>query len=991
MATPEIVVNEYLGAELRRKYASWQEKGLVVCENTQAFKAKSQRPDLIICDNAMAPVGIETEFFPATTVESDAASRLGQVYVATGGKIHSVIAVRLPARYRTLSGTAISENLSKEEGFQYCLLSGDSATNYRRWPSAGYMTGSVTDLAYVVTTAKVSPVTVIEGAAVLEEGARVLAAMLGNAAARNAQLGSRIGDQLKQDPGAQTFAMAATVLINAFVFQETLAGTSKTLAQIKSIYAWSSGGALPTKMEVMSEWGKILEVNYWPIFGLSKALIACVPSEIWTAFVKACLETADRLLSLNLGKNADLVGTIFQRLISDRRFLATFYTAPASAALLASLMITSKLSTGEDWSDSESVRALRIADFACGTGTLLCSLYAELRTRMENAGLDSRALHSSLVENALVGCDVIPSATYITASQLSSVFPTIQYVNTKILTMPFGRQQDGSVALGALDLLETQGTISTISTRAAGVGAHSETEVDSWAALGGTAVKDQSFDFIAMNPPFTRLTGGGGKTFKVSRPFFAAFGITQIDQQAMAKRADKLFKGSAYHGNAGVASAFADIAHRKVKDEGRIGLILPLSALSGSSWEACRALWRQHYRGIVTLSIASQEAGASAFSADTGVAECMIVGTRSKVPGNRLVSVSLYRRPASNLEGAEFARVLKSLVNADAIRAIEDGPLGGTSILIGDEKVGEAVTAPVEGGPWPLFRIHDHSVAQAAYQLASRHCVWLPGATRSQLASGAFCLLGNLGEVGPYHLDLSGAGQSGGSPRGPFKLVKTAVPQSVTFPALVAHDEQRERYLEIAPDSEGLPRHVTSARERAILDRKRQTIWNTRTKLHFSTDTRFNANALIASLTTREAIGGRAWPSFILSNRQYEKTVAIWFNSTLGVLAYWWLSSKSQDGRGSVTTTRLQDLVCFDPRSLSDTDLMKVESFFEEFKSKALLDIHQCDRDANRSKIDEFVVRNLLKARSKTAEVEDGIRLIRAKLVLEPTISGGQA
>ena len=35
----------------------------------------------------------------------------------------------------------------------------------------------------------------------------------------------------------------------------------------------------------------------------------------------------------------DLTGRIFQRLIADRKYLATFYTLPASAALLARLAV----------------------------------------------------------------------------------------------------------------------------------------------------------------------------------------------------------------------------------------------------------------------------------------------------------------------------------------------------------------------------------------------------------------------------------------------------------------------------------------------------------------------------------------------------------------------------------------------------------------------------------------------------------------------------
>jgi hypothetical protein len=368
----------------------------------------------------------------------------------------------------------------------------------------------------------------------------------------------------------------------------------------------------------------------------------------------------------------------------------------------------------------------------------------------------------------------------------------------------------------------------------------------------------------------------------------------------------------------------------------------------------------------------------------------MFVGTRSEVPDNRLVSVTLYRKPASNLEGAEIGRLVRSLISSKAIRDLGDGPFGGTPILIGEEKVGEALTAPLEAGPWPLCRINDHALAQVAYQLTNVGSIWLPGATSPNLTSVSVCCLRDLGEPGPYHLDVSSAAQSGGVPRGPFELVKTSHPQSVTFPVLAAHDEKRERYLEIAPDMEGLVRHVNTSHGKVILDRRRDAIRATRTKLHFATDARFNANALIACLTTRDAIGGRAWPSFLLHDRRYEKAVALWFNSSLGILVYWWLSSKSQDGRGSITTTRLGDLVTFDPRSLSEADLNELDIFFEYFKSKPLLDIHECAIDTNRAELDRFVLRHFLKDLDAEAELNDGLQLLRAKLAIEPSITGGR-
>lgn len=907
------------------------------------------------------------------------------MFAPTGGAINSAVAVRLPSRYRTIDSQDIADELRKEKQLAYCLITGDQ-TAHHRWPATGYVYGSVADLAYVVATARVPRATIEAGADILEEGARALAAMLSATAATNLKLAHAISNSLKQDATAQTYAMAATIIVNALVFQDTISGVSVELEHVPSIY--DDGWDNPSKATVIAAWDEILKINYWPIFGVSKGLAAAVPSAIWGDFIRLALTVADRLLSLQLGKNPDLIGTIFQRLISDRRFLATFYTAPSSAALLSRLMIGETAPNGCDWSDLDCVKTLKMADFACGTGTLLCALYAEIRNAVEHAGGDSSAIHEWMIEHSLFGCDVIPSATHITATQLSSAYPTIKYQDTKILTMPFGRLSDGSVALGALELLEAQGAMSTIATHAEGVGAQADSQVDPWAALGGTAVENQSFDLIAMNPPFTRLTGGGGKSDEVSRPLFAAFGTSEQDQKDMARRASRLFHDTAYHGNAGAASVFAEIVHRKIKNDGTIGLILPLAAMSGASWEACRSLWRSHYRDVICLTIASDEAAASAFSADTGVAECMIIATRSVTPVPRMLSATLHRRPESGLEGVELARAIKGLRAAGAVHTLENGPLGGTAVMIGDEKIGELLDVPMVPGSWPVARIRDHALAQVSHQLCSEAKVWLPGSLEALTSAASFCKLADLGAAGPYHLDVGGSALSGGAPRGPFTVVQTVHPAAASFPILAAHHEERERTLEIENDAEGIP-HTLAGAAATVQQRRLTSIWGSRTRLHIATDLRFNANALVAAYTSRESVGGRAWPSFVLQNRQYEKLLTLWFNSTLGVLSFWWIASKAQDGRGSVTTSRLAELTVIDPRTWTDTDLLVANNFFDAFKGKHLMDIHECASDPHRAELDEFVVRSLLKVDpADEIAADNGMQLLRAKLALEPSITG---
>ena len=133
-----------------------------------------------------------------------------------------------------------------------------------------------------------------------------------------------------------------------------------------------------------------------------------------------------------------------------------FYTLPSSAALLAELAAAR---IDIDWSNREAVAALRIGDFACGTGALLNAAYEAVLSRHRRKEGDDRDIHPEMMENALVGADIMPAATHLTASVLSSTHPSVTFGNTSIVTLPYGAQPEGSgrpIAIGALDLIEDE-------------------------------------------------------------------------------------------------------------------------------------------------------------------------------------------------------------------------------------------------------------------------------------------------------------------------------------------------------------------------------------------------------------------------------------------------------------------------------------------------------------------------------------------------------
>ena len=143
-------------------------------------------------------------------------------------------------------------------------------------------------------------------------------------------------------------------------------------------------------------------------------------------------------------RSHDLTGAIFQTLISDRKFLAAYYTTPASAALMAGLVLPDNQSLmAKTWGNAQTITSLRIADFACGTGTLLSNLYQRLSIMHELHGGSGEAAHAAMMGKVLVGCDVLPAAAHLTASMLSGAFPSVVYESSHIMTLPYGKQSDG--------------------------------------------------------------------------------------------------------------------------------------------------------------------------------------------------------------------------------------------------------------------------------------------------------------------------------------------------------------------------------------------------------------------------------------------------------------------------------------------------------------------------------------------------------------------
>lgn len=493
------------------------------------------------------------------------------------------------------------------------------------------------------------------------EGVSEAAGLLAEMAHAHPGAIQEICKELRQHDDEQTRRMAATIIVNAFVFQATLARGPGKLSGVLTTDELRASGTL-TKFAVLNEWNKILEVNYWPIFDIGRRILEFIPATDSKLLIDRLTSTADKLVENHLMRSHDLTGAVFQKLIADRKFLAAFYTTPASAALLAGLAITPENPpAGRSWANQGAIETLRIADFACGTGTLLSTAYQRVGQLHELAGGDSQALHPAMMAHSLVGCDVLPAAAHLTASMISGAHPTVKYNQSSIMTVAYGKQRNGQVALGSLHLLDPQRGLAILDITARAVEGMGDRERETWSAL-----PHASFDLVIMNPPFTRATVHEAERLNVPNPMFAAFASTAEEQRLMGEATKRLTAGTSAHGNAGEASIFLVLADRKVKQGGMLALVLPLSLMLGESWEDSRALLAKSYSDLVLVSIANAGSEGMSFSADTGIGECLLVARKCGSRIKRAVFVVLNERPAYPLLGATAAKQIHRLIASDA-------------------------------------------------------------------------------------------------------------------------------------------------------------------------------------------------------------------------------------------------------------------------------------------------------------------------------------
>ncbi len=716
----------------------------------------------------------------------------------------------------------------------------------------------------------------------------------------SARIAAIIAEADKESDRMAALHIGCLVLFNALAFQDRLAAANPDVPTVRE--SWNDG-----LNGIRQVWQAICDdIDYVPVFDIA-GQIAEVLSDGPDGLQPAVMEPLIRAMAdTRQLEGHDLSGRLFHTLLTDAKFTGAYYTSVPAATLLSRLVFEG-WPPGVDWSDHEFPASLNVADLACGTGTLLMAVAAEAQRRHESAGgQNAPALHKAMVEQAIHGYDVQLSAIHFAATSLAMLNPDIQFDRMNLYVMPLG-VDDSGVSLGSLDFLDDyDATVQhALSPETLGVVEENVERVSGSGAQRAGRATLPNLDLAIMNPPFTRSVGGN-----------LLFGNRQpADRRKLQDELSRRLRERQASSTAGLGAAFvAAVAPRLRPGEGRLALVLPGTVCTGSSWEQTRALIEQEF--VLDMVVTSHDPQRWNFSDSTDLSEVLIIATRRR---NHKVSngwgtrfVNLWRNPSGIIDAHRTAAAIS------ATRPVRFEDAASAVIRDGGQPIGELIAMPesiTESNRWLAIQFARLDVLRPALRLLNNGVVSLPGARPALMMTPGnvpLCRLDELAEIGPDVRDL----RDGFDP----------VSYETTYPMVENHETDYRKGLvaEINKYLEPLQEPRRGRRLKSTVE-----LWKKAGHLLIAERLRLNTARMIAMCANQEVLSNVWWP-VNTNNRDWDKALALWFNSSPGILAFLASRNSTEGGWIRMRKTDLSALPVLDVRALPPEQLQAMSALFDE-------------------------------------------------------------
>ena len=740
--------------------------------------------------------------------------------------------------------------------------------------------------------------------------------------------------------------VSALVLANALIFQEQLALTDGRITPLRKIEKEADFvGA------IAKHWRWIWEnINYVPIFQLGERVLDELPSALSTTqAVSAVLSQAKAICEKQAALRHDLMGRIYHWLLHEAKYLGTYYTSVSAATLLLKLTLAAEWK--QDFGDPAELARFKVADLACGTGTLLMAAAQAfsdeyIRTRAaSDRPLGQRelsTLHRTLMENMLHGYDVLPSAVHLTASTLALLAPDIAFVRMNLFVMPLGVDQ-GRARLGSLDFLDSR----ELKTQMALDYSQIETIRTGASMSRETNATLPKLHLCVMNPPFVRSVGGN-----------LLFGSLPDERGLLQKDLKKRVKHLSASVTAGLGSVFVALADKHLEVGGRLAFVLPAALASGEAWGPTRKLLAESYH--LETVVSSHDAERPNFSENTDLSELLFIARKlgsGEKPG-RVTCISLWRNPRSIHEAMHLANAIE---NTPKVATIEGA--GITSVRSSDGKLAEMLSTPaaISEEIWHGALISQAELLRTCWNL--QHGVLrVPGNdTEFTLPT---CWLRQLGGLGYDRRDIHDA-------------FEVSYDDWSPYPAFWGHDAKA--VISIAQSSNArLLARTAPAKGRKL---KSASAVYTGAGRILLVERLWPITQSVLAVGFEEKVLGNTWWAF--NDSQFDepqrKTLLLWLNSTLSLLFYYGRRTVTRNAWMQMKKPAWESMPVLDVRSLTQEQLTTLANAYDAVASKSLAPLAQLDDDPVRISIDEALC---------TVLGLPSLAPVRALLAREPGLTG---
>ena len=287
----------------------------------------------------------------------------------------------------------------------------------------------------------------------------------------------------------------------------------------------------------------------------------------------------------------------------------------------------------------------------------------------------------------------------------------------------------------------------------------------------------------------------------------------------------------------------------------------------------------------------------------------------------------------------------------------------GTALLEVDGRhVGELVSMPeasLSRKQWAGVQFARAGVLRSAWRLLNEGTVAVPGETSS--AQVVLCQVDELGQVGPDRRRIVDG----------FDRTNAVT----EYPFIEDHDtEKRRSMLVLAPDSYLAPLVQPKGGQRTGYG---DHLWQQAGQLLIAERLWLNTTRIIAMHTGRPVLSNVWWP-VKTDNRDWDVALALWLNSSLGILTLLARRTSTRGGWVALKKAELAEMPVLDVRALPEEQLQALSALFDELADAEFMRLPEMAECPARRALDDGL--------SRILNLPD-LSALRRMLATEPVVS----